>query len=86
MYALQILLSCLLAHYVEAASRTTPPAGAVVVRQGTTTAGEFGTITAAVNSLPADTSSRSIFIYPGTYSEQVYISRSGPLKVIHSVD
>jgi hypothetical protein len=34
-----------------------------------------------VNSLPNDSSSRVIFIYPGTYSGQVYITRSGPLTV-----
>ncbi|KAJ8508055.1 hypothetical protein ONZ45_g9637 [Pleurotus djamor] len=64
-----------------AASRTSPPSGAIVVRAGTTTSGEFSTINAALNSLPNDSSSRSIFIYPGTYSEQVYITRSGPLTI-----
>ncbi|KIK64053.1 carbohydrate esterase family 8 protein [Collybiopsis luxurians FD-317 M1] len=66
---------------VLAASRTTPPAGAVVVRAGTTTAGEFSTITAALNSLPNDSSSRSLFIFPGTYTEQIDITRSGPLTI-----
>ena len=65
-----------------AASRTVPPSGAIVVRSGTTTSGEFKTISAAVNSLPNDQSSRSIFIYPGQYNEQVYITRTGPLTVL----
>ncbi|KAK1233364.1 hypothetical protein PQX77_003473 [Marasmius sp. AFHP31] len=65
----------------HAASRTSPPSGAIVVRPGTTTSGEFKTIQSAVNSLPNDSSSRSIFLYPGTYTEQVYITRSGPLTI-----
>jgi pectinesterase len=65
-----------------AATRTVPPRGAVVVRSGTTASGEFKTVSAAVNSLPQDKSSRSIFIYPGEYNEQVYINRTGPLTVL----
>lgn len=64
-----------------AASRTFAPAGALIVRAGTTTAGEFSTISAALSSLPNDSSSRSLFIFPGTYNEQLYITRSGPLTV-----
>ena len=70
---------------VFAQSRTAPPSGAVVVRSGTTAAGEFKTVSAAVNSLPNDKSSRSIFIYPGQYNEQVYINRTGPLTVLLDV-
>ncbi|KAF8162526.1 pectinesterase [Mycena galopus ATCC 62051] len=70
-----------LIHYALAASRTTPPSGAIVVRQGTTTSGEFATLTAALNSLPNDSSSRSIFIFPGTYVERIDITRSGPLTI-----
>jgi hypothetical protein len=86
---------------VKRASRTTPPAGAIVVRASGATSGQFTTIQvcsvldsrrvnrftdilsyqAAVNSLPNDSSSRTIFIYPGTYNEVVKISRSGPLTV-----
>lgn len=36
---------------------------------------------AAINSLPNDSSSRTIFIYPGTYTEAVLITRSGTLTV-----
>jgi len=63
-----------------AATRTSPPAGAVVVRAGTTTAGQFSTITAALNSLD-DTSTKSLFIYPGTYVEHIDITRTGPLTI-----
>ncbi|KAF8194383.1 pectinesterase [Mycena galopus ATCC 62051] len=66
------------------ATRTTPPAGAIVVRGSGATSGEFTTITAAVNSLPNDGSAQSIFIYPGTYTEQVYITRTGQLTIYGS--
>ncbi|KAF8575821.1 carbohydrate esterase family 8 protein [Ramaria rubella] len=84
-FALLLLLLPLLVHTVRLPrgghSRTRPPHGAVVVRQNTTLPKEFGTISAAVNSLPADNSTRSIFIYPGTYLEQVNITRAGPLTI-----
>ncbi|KAF8968908.1 carbohydrate esterase family 8 protein [Flammula alnicola] len=78
-----ILISVILALCESAlgASRTTPPAGAVIVRAGTTTAGEFSTVSKAVNSLPNDSSTRTIFIFPGTYTEQVNITRPGPLTM-----
>ncbi|KAF7357367.1 Carbohydrate esterase family 8 protein [Mycena sanguinolenta] len=66
------------------ASRTTPPAGAVVVRQTGATSGEFTTIQAAVNSLPNDGSTQSIFIFPGTYTEKVSITRTGQLTIYGS--
>ncbi|KAJ6557884.1 carbohydrate esterase family 8 protein [Mycena capillaripes] len=76
-----LFLSLSLVQYVLAASRTTPPSGAIIVRKGTTTSGEFATLTAALNSLPNDSSFRSIFIFPGTYAEQIDITRSGPLTI-----
>ncbi|KAJ7359714.1 pectin lyase fold/virulence factor, partial [Mycena albidolilacea] len=76
-----LLLFFPLIQYALAASRTTPPSGAIVVRKGTTTSGEFATLTAALKSLPNDSSSRSIFIFPGTYAEQIDITRSGPLTI-----
>lgn len=63
------------------ASRTTPPAGAKVVRAGTTTTGEFSTFAAAVAALPNDSSAQTIFVFPGTYAGQVNIQRSGPVTV-----
>ncbi|KAJ6582996.1 pectinesterase [Mycena vulgaris] len=80
-HPLIISLFLYLIHYALAASRTTPPSGAIIVRKGTTTPGEFATLTAALNSLPNDSSSRSIFMFPGTYAEQVDITRSGPLTI-----
>ncbi|KAG6913131.1 hypothetical protein DXG01_009426 [Tephrocybe rancida] len=61
--------------------RTTPPPGSLVVRAGTTTASEFASVAAAVAALPSDNSTQTIFIYPGTYTEQVYITRAGPLTI-----
>ncbi|KAJ7687835.1 pectin lyase fold/virulence factor [Mycena rosella] len=55
--------------------------GVIIVRKGTTASGEFATLTAALNSLPNDSSARSIFIFPGTYAEQIDITRSGPLSI-----
>ncbi|KAH6904435.1 pectinesterase [Coprinopsis sp. MPI-PUGE-AT-0042] len=72
-------LSCL--YGVLAAVRTSPPSGSLIVRAGTTTSGEYKTLQAAVNALPNDSSARTIFIFPGTYNEQVYITRAGPLTV-----
>ncbi|KAI5124666.1 hypothetical protein M0805_004274 [Coniferiporia weirii] len=66
---------------VRATSRTAPPAGAIVVRADAATSGEFTSIASAISSLPDDSSSQSIFIYPGTYTEQVLIDRSGPVTI-----
>ncbi|KIJ45280.1 carbohydrate esterase family 8 protein [Sphaerobolus stellatus SS14] len=63
------------------ASRTSAPSGAIVVRPSNPGSGEFTSVQAAVNSLPNDSSSRSIFIFSGTYNEQVTITRSGPLTI-----
>ncbi|KAF8660894.1 hypothetical protein AX16_001523 [Volvariella volvacea WC 439] len=80
-FASFFVLSVYLFGTAFAASRTSPPSGALVVRAGTSTSGEYRTINAALAALPNDSSSRSIFIYPGTYNEQVYITRSGPLTI-----
>lgn len=64
-------------------SRTSPPSGAKIVRAGTLTSGEYATLAAAVAVLPNDSSSQTIFLYPGTYTGQVLIQRSGPVMVGH---
>ncbi|KAL0263758.1 hypothetical protein SLS55_002740 [Diplodia seriata] len=58
---------------------TTPPAGALVVSktaiEGVTT---YDTIQSALNALPTSSSKTgTIFIYPGVYSEQLVLSKSG---------
>ncbi|KAJ7367327.1 pectin methyl esterase [Mycena albidolilacea] len=71
---LRTALLCLLS--IPAAlgvSRTAPPAGAIVVRQTGATAGQFTTISAAMASL-SGTAPATVFIFPGTYTEQVVIA------------
>ncbi|KAI0044894.1 carbohydrate esterase family 8 protein [Auriscalpium vulgare] len=63
-------------------SRTTAPAGALIVRADTTTKGEFATLIAAVAALPADSSAQTIFMFAGTYSGQVLVERSGPVTIM----
>lgn len=64
---------------VLAESRTSAPSGALEVGGS----GSYSTIQDAVDALDTSTSSeQSIFINPGTYSEQVYIQAlSGPLSI-----
>jgi pectinesterase len=83
-FLITLLLSVSGSPLERRASRTSPPSGAVVVRKSGTQSGEFSTVQAAVNSLPNDSSARVIFIYPGTYSEQVSITRSGKLTIYGS--
>ncbi|KAG0135829.1 pectin lyase fold/virulence factor [Tuber indicum] len=62
---------------VSAVGVTEPPSGAVVVDiNGRSNA--FKSIQDAVWSLPNDSSSRTVFIYPGTYRGQVVLKRPGP--------
>ncbi|KAF5319653.1 hypothetical protein D9619_008596 [Psilocybe cf. subviscida] len=66
----------------SAESRTSPPTGAVSVHPGVATSSTvFSTIASALASLPNDSSNRTIFVYPGVYSEQIYITRLGPLTI-----
>ena len=60
---------------VLAASRTTPPAGCLTVSKSAADKAQYATIQAAVNALSttATTASQCIFIYAGTYAEQVSV-------------
>ncbi|KAJ3208136.1 hypothetical protein HDU83_004927 [Entophlyctis luteolus] len=58
---------------------TSPPSGAVTVSK-TGVSGSYSTIQSAVNAL-SSSGDAVIFIYPGNYSEQVYITRSGKLTI-----
>ncbi|TFL00806.1 pectin lyase fold/virulence factor [Pterulicium gracile] len=53
-------------------------------RQSGTQSSEFSTIQAAVYSLGSRWSARTIFVYPGTYREQVSIQYKGPLIIFGS--
>ncbi|KAK4232526.1 putative pectinesterase [Podospora fimiseda] len=66
-----------------AAIRTTPPSGCLTVAKS---GAQFSTLTAAVNSLSTTTTNpQCIFIYPGTYTEQVLIpSRKASLTIYGS--
>lgn len=63
-------------------SGTIAPAGSVVV-DITGANGNFTNITAALASLPSDSSNQTIFIFPGSYNEQLpAINRPGPVRII----
>ena len=59
-----------------------PPAGAVLVSVNGAIENSFSNLTSALASLPADTTSQVIFIYPGSYTEQVAVNRPGPVTVV----
>ncbi|KAK0184944.1 pectinesterase [Armillaria mellea] len=63
-------------------SRTSAPSGAVVVRASGAGSGEYSTVQAAVDSLADDDSDQVIFIYEGTYTEQVYVDRDGQTTIM----
>jgi len=62
-------------------SRTTAPTGALIVRQIGAQPGEYANISAAVTALGNTKTAKTIFIYPGTYSEQVTLEYNGPLTI-----
>lgn len=67
---------------VKRDSRTSAPTGSVVVRASGTASGEYSTVQAAVDSLADDGTDQVIFIYAGTYTEQVYIDRDGQTTIM----
>ncbi|KAF5630517.1 pectinesterase [Fusarium sp. NRRL 52700] len=68
---------------VHPSDGTTPPKGAVIVSVGGEKSGSYSTLTDALNSLPKDSTPQTIFIYAGTYEEQVpAINRPGPVTII----
>ncbi|KAL9622828.1 MAG: hypothetical protein Q9160_002754 [Pyrenula sp. 1 TL-2023] len=69
-----------LASLGECASRQSPPAGALVVAKS---GQKYSKVQDAVNALSTtDTAAQSIFIYSGSYDEQVYIpARKAALTV-----
>ncbi|KAF4992699.1 hypothetical protein FGRMN_6985 [Fusarium graminum] len=62
---------------------TTPPKNAVLVSVDGEKSGSYSTLTDALKSLPKDSTPQVIFIYPGSYEEQVpSINRPGPITII----
>lgn len=77
------LLLAALAGLAQAKSRTSPPPGCLSVGHST---GDFSTIQAAVDALSTTSpGTQCIFIYPGTYTEQVLVpARAAQLSVYGS--
>ncbi|KAA1110174.1 hypothetical protein PGT21_013128 [Puccinia graminis f. sp. tritici] len=73
------LLAVALFSFFTWAQNSVPPSGALIVRQGKTGKGEYATISAAVAALKGLTGPKTIFVYPGTYSEQVKLDYDSPL-------
>ncbi|KAK0640997.1 family 8 carbohydrate esterase [Cercophora newfieldiana] len=71
---MKLLAPLPLATFALAASRTSPPAGCLVVSKSPSS-GQYSTVSAAVNALVSSSSTapQCIFIFPGTYAEQVTI-------------
>ncbi|KAF5722042.1 pectinesterase [Fusarium mundagurra] len=68
---------------VHPSDGTTPPKGAVTVSPGGEKSDSYSTLTDALKSLPKDSTPQTIFIYAGTYEEQVpAINRPGPVTII----
>ncbi|KAK8210151.1 hypothetical protein M8818_003639 [Zalaria obscura] len=64
-------------------SGTVPPVDAVIVSVDGSNNASFTNLTAALDSLPNDDTNQTIFLYPGSYNEQVpSIDRSGPVRII----
>ena len=71
------------ATWAHPTSGTVPPTGAVLVDVSGTVDGAYRNLTDALDSLPDDSSTQIIFMYAGTYDEQVpSINRDGPVMII----
>lgn len=64
-------------------SGTVPPQYAVLVSPNGAVNGSYPNVTAALAALPSDTTNQTVFIYAGTYDEQVpSINRPGAVNII----
>ncbi|ESZ97434.1 carbohydrate esterase family 8 protein [Sclerotinia borealis F-4128] len=61
--------------------RTSPPNGCLAVRESGTLSGEYSTVGAALTALGSSNAVACIFVYSGTYNEQISISYAGNLTV-----
>ncbi|KAI0379580.1 pectin lyase fold/virulence factor [Hypomontagnella monticulosa] len=62
---------------------TTPPDGAVLVSVDGEVSGSYKNLTAALASLPSDSTTQIIYMYPGTYNEQPpAINRAGQVVIM----
>lgn len=70
------------ATWAHPSSGTTPPAGSIIVSQSKGN-GAYSNLTAALASLPSDDTTQIIFVYPGSYNEQIpTIDRDGAVMII----
>jgi pectinesterase len=88
MFLLSASLLALLSTYIQSIAiqqkyiaRTTPPTGCPVVQGNVTAAGQYATFASAIVALGSTTTSKCIFIYPGTYNEQVRVTYGGHLTI-----
>jgi pectin methylesterase-like acyl-CoA thioesterase len=64
-------------------SGTVPPAGAIVVALDSSHNAAYTSLSAALASLPKDSSNQTIFLFPGTYNEQIpTVDRPGAVRII----
>ncbi|CAI7570027.1 unnamed protein product [Penicillium glandicola] len=69
--------------WTHPSSGTIPTTGAVLVSVSGSINGSYANLTDALSSLPDDTTTQVIFIYAGTYEEQVpTINRNGPVMIV----
>jgi pectinesterase len=74
--------SALSGAFADKYSRTKPDQGALMVDATGATVGSFINISTAVGALHNLTDAQKIFIFPGTYNEQVYIPpHAGPITI-----
>ena len=62
-------------------ARESSPSGCLVVQGTNTASGQYASFGAAVTALGSKTTSQCIFIYPGTYTEQVKVTYGGNLTI-----
>lgn len=62
-------------------ARESSPSGCLVVQSIGTASGQYASFGAAVTALGSGTTSKCIFIYPGTYKEQVRVTYGGNLTI-----
>lgn len=66
---------------------TTPPDGAVLVSVDGRVSGSYKNLTSALASLPTDSTTQIIFMYPGVYNEQTpAINRAGQVVIMGYTD
>jgi pectinesterase len=76
------LLACLVAASSNKHARTSPSRGSIIVDTSGIYPHSYTNLSAAVSALHNKTSPQTIFILPGTYTEQVYIPpHAGPLTI-----